>query len=142
MDGKGALGVERSTTTATAPRDAHTDASGHASHDGARGRHTSEARSITASNQRPGSSRETSSSAAACRPGDDAGTPRTRDTTRRTFTSSGATGTPNAAAATARAVYGPIPGSASRASIVDGTLPPCSATIVRAASRNARARRL
>jgi hypothetical protein len=36
-----------------------------------------------------------------------------RPTRRRTLTSTAATGMPNASAATARAVYGPTPGSAS-----------------------------
>ena len=97
---------------------------------------------MTASSQRPGRPRETSSSAAAWSPADDDGTPSTLETTRRTFTSSGATGTPNAAAATARAVYGPIPGSASSSATVGGHAAAVVATIVRAHSRSASARRL
>ena len=93
-----------STATTTVPREAHRSASGHASHRGARGVHVPEARSMTASSQRPGRPRETSSSAAVWSSGEDDGTPSTLETTRRTFTSSGATGTPKAAAATARAV--------------------------------------
>ena len=100
------------------------------------------ARSITASTHARGSSRDTSPSAASwSRPGGTA-SPTTRPTTRRTLTSSGATGTPNADAATARAVYGPTPGSRSSSGTVPGTCPPCSRTIVRAASRSASARRL
>ena len=140
--GNGWLRTAGSAGAATSPREAHTAARGHTSQLGARGVHVELARSMTASSQRLGRPRETRSSAAACNPDQVDGTPRTRDTTRRTFTSSGATGTPKADAATARAVYGPIPGSARSASTVAGTRPPWSATTDRAASRRARARLL
>ena len=127
---------------ATVPVEAHRVATGHVSQTGATLVHVADARSMTASTHRLGSLRETSPSAAAWNPGASGAMPRTRLMTRRTLTSSGATGTPNAEAATARAVYGPIPGSASSAATVDGTLPPWLSTTVRAAARSARARRL
>ena len=46
--------------------------------------------------------------------------PTIRPSTRRTLTSTAPTGAPNASAATARAVYGPTPGSASRSATDDG----------------------
>ena len=66
----------------------------------------------------------------------------TRPSTRRTFVSTAPTGRPNAIAATARAVYGPTPGSVSRPSTVPGTRPRCSATIAIAARWRLSARRL
>ena len=54
-------------------------------------------------------------------------TPRTtRDSTRRTLVSTTGVRAPNAKAATARAVYSPMPGSASSSSTESGTTPPCS----------------
>ena len=132
-----------STATTTAPREAHRAATGHASHSGARGGARSRGKVHDGIEPTTGlTTRRRVRPPPPGVPGEDDGTPSTRETTRRTFTSSGATGTPNAAAATARAVYGPIPGSASSAATVAGTRPPWFATIVRAHSRNARARRL
>ena len=47
-----------------------------------------------------------------------------RVSTRRTLVSTAPTGMPNAIAATARAVYGPTPGSVSSVAMSDGHLPP------------------
>ena len=109
------------------------------------GLHSRAPRSISACVQASGRSVGTTASASACiSPGRERLRPAGRDppSTRRTFVSTAPTGTRNAIAATARAVYGPTPGSASRPSTVDGTTPPCSSTIACAARCRLRARRL
>ena len=52
----------------------------------------------------------------------------TRDSTRITFPSSTASGSPKASDSTAAAVYGPTPGSARNAVGSGGTVPPWSLT--------------
>ena len=93
---------------------------------------------------RPGRSRATTSSARRLHRGADNAPPSPttiRPSTRRTLVSTAPTGIPKASAATARAVYGPTPGSDSSARRSDGTRPPCSSTISRAARYRLRARR-
>ena len=75
--GKGTLGdLGRATTFA--PRDAHMEASGQASQRGARGVQVADARSITASSQRPGWPRATRPSAVAWKPIEVGASPMTR----------------------------------------------------------------
>ncbi len=143
-------GAERATNT---PADPPTDTSaanrhhaciGHASQSGFRGLQNVAPTSMTACVHSPGRSAGTSSSAETWSPcaSTPAAPPITRPRTRRTFVSTAPTGRPNARAATARAVYGPTPGRRSNASSWDGTCSPCSATMIPAAVRSAKARRL
>ncbi len=102
-------------------------------------------RSITAWFQSPGASRGSHRAAAAATSAAETSSGSrpnaTLAITLRTFVSTAATGTPNAIDATADAVYGPMPGSASNAGMSDGTSPPRSRTMERAASCKDAARR-
>lgn len=124
---------------ATRPDEAHTDLSGHEEQSGALDRQTLLARSIAACAQRPASPSPSSAPnafAAACN--DFAvirGPPTSRCTTRPMFTSTGISRPPLAIAATARAVYAPIPGRRSNSSCVVGSPPAaCAASAARCSS--------
>ena len=103
--------------------EAHNATSGQSEQRGERGRQSVAPRSMTACVQRSGASGSISSSASACA-SRGSGRPYRRSTTRRTFVSTAATGIPKQMAATARAVYAPIPGSSSSSSSRRGTRPP------------------
>ncbi len=141
--GTGRARSDRDSSTSAAYR--HHGRAGHAPQRGVRGRQSAAPTSITAWVHPPGRSLGTAASAMACTAAPDSSSappPATiRPRTRRTFTSTAPTRRPKARAATARAVYGPTPGSASSSTTDDGTRPPCRSTIRHAARRNASARR-
>ena len=127
--------------TSFSPRDAHIEATGQASQRGARGVQVADARSITASSQRPGWPRATRPSAVAWKPIEASAPLRTRDDAPNVDVEGrhrhAVRGRGDCAGRVAA-----DPGSRCRASTVLGTRPPWSATIDRAVSRRLNARLL
>ena len=135
----------RGTLAKVRPADGQYSRSGHSPHFGAAARQIDEARSIAACAHAPASPSASSapnSLARACTSRGASGTSAStsRATMRAMFTSTGISRPPNAIAATARAVYGPMPGSSISASTLDGRPP--AATAAAAARCSASARRL
>jgi hypothetical protein len=119
---------------------------GHSSHRGAAGRQTVSPSSMIASLNGPADAGGWSASRRAPsrrRTSGDAMSPRSRvhrAATRSPFASNATTGRPNAREATARAMYGPTPGSVSRPATSSGRCPSWSRTTSRAAAWRFRAR--
>ncbi len=145
--GRAARGRLRGNDAARPPaRARQAAASGQASQRGARGVQTSAPSSMTAWLKSPARRPGTSARPRACSAARVAGTSTgrrssaRRASTRIVLPSSANARASNAIAATAAAVYGPIPGSARSAASDAGIAPPWSATMAAAARRRLRAR--
>ena len=141
---RGAAPTFRGGGAATLPAEWQTLRSGHESQSGVLARQCAFARSIAACAHAPASFAFSSAPKAFAAAWSGFGVsfawPVTRWTTRAMFTSTGISLPPNAIAATARAVYGPMPGRSCNSSCVAGRPPAaCAACAARCSER---ARRL